>query len=274
MPGCVTARASEGPFEEGLKRKLLPNSNERDTTMTETVQNPSATGAQAMTLAERLREVSLSGHGRGDEWGSSEEAAEPQYSTAYLRGGLNRAGVAAQVAQHFLMYEALEAATLAHRERLGEDFVLWMPELHRLESLRNDAQYWMGDDWENEVRTRYATPGIMRYVERLNGVAATSYPHFVAHHYTRYLADLSGGLMIAKMFRRSYEMTGNEGTSFYDFPAIEDPRAWKDRYRSLLDTMEFSEQEKDAIVEEVALAYQLNNEAGSDLEARFAEYKA
>lgn len=244
--------------------------------MTETVQTNRGTSAEAMSLAERLREVSLSGHGRGDGWGSSAEAeaAEPQYSTAYLRGGLNRAGIAAQVAQHFLMYEALEGATAAHRERLGDDFALWMPELHRLDSLRNDAQYWMGEDWENEVRTRYATPGIKRYVDRLNGVAASSYPHFVAHHYTRYLADLSGGLMIAKMFRRSYDMAGSEGTTFYDFLATDDPRAWKDRYRALLDTMSFSAQEQDEIVEEVALAYQLNNEAGRDLEERFAEYKA
>ena len=228
------------------------------------------------TLSERLREVSFSGHGRADDWaGSADDApTEPRYATAYMRGGLNTDGIAAQVAQHFLMYEALEGATARHRERQGADFVLWMPELHRLPALRADLQHWLGDDWEEQVRSRYATPGIMQYVDRITEVAPDSFPHFVAHHYTRYLADLSGGLMIAKAFRRSYDIDGDAGTTFYTFEGIDDPRAYKQAYRELLDTLNFTEEELEVIADEVALAYRLNNVAGADLEARFEEYRA
>lgn len=96
----------------------------------------------------------------------------------------------------------------------------------------------------------------------------------MAHHYTRYLADLSGGLMIARMFEQSYGIEGDTGVKFYRFPGIEDPKAFKERYRELLDGAGFSEEEQAVIAEEVALAYRLNGEAGADLEARFEEYRA
>lgn len=221
-------------------------------------------------LSAMLRRVSHGGHSRNSE---GAEAQEPRYATAYLRGGLNRAGIAAQAAQHYLMYEALEAATTSHVSEQGESFAFAMPELRRLSALEADLVYWIGPDWEREVRGRYATPGINAYVARLREVAGSSVPHFIAHHYTRYLADLSGGFMIAKMFRDSYQVEDEAGTSFYSFDRIPDPRAFKDRYRELLDELPFTSQEKAIVAAEVKLAYDHNNRAGADLEERFAEYQ-
>lgn len=234
-------------------------------------QQPPST--ETPTLSQRLRQVSFGGHGGSDDW-EGEGKAGPSYYDAYLKGGLNRAGIAAQAAQHFLMYEALENAAAEHRDRLGGDFVFWLPELHRSPALREDLQHWIGDDWEADVRGVYSIPGIRAYVDRLNEVAPNSLPHFVAHHYTRYLADLSGGLMIARMFEQAYGIEGDAGVRFYRFPGIGDPGAFKDSYRTLLDDAEFSPEEQDLIAEEVALAYRLNNIAGRDLNARFEEYSS
>ncbi len=231
---------------------------------------------QAVSLSQRLRSVSFGGHGGDESWtgDGATEPEEPRYATAYMRGGLNRAGIAAQAAHHFLMYEAIESAAEVHRARLGESFAFWRPELHRLPSVIADLEYWIGDDWEREVRGRYRTPGIVAYVERLEEVAPNSLPLFVAHHYTRYLADLSGGQMIARAFARSYGIEGDEGVRFYRFTQIEDPRSYKDAYREMLDSAEFTEAEQRLIADEVALAYRLNNLAGADLEARFEEFAA
>lgn len=224
------------------------------------------------SLSKRLREVSFSGHGGREDW-QGETKGGPSYYEAYLNGGLNRAGVAGQVAQHFLIYEAIEAATARHRERLRDDFAFWLPELHRVPSLREDLQFWLGDDWERIVREKYTTPGIKEYVDRINEVS-DSLPMFVAHHYTRYLADLSGGLMIARMFEKSYDIQGDEGVRFYRFPEIDDPVEFKDHYRALLDGAGFSAEEQDRVVAEVALAYRLNSIAGADLNARMSEFSA
>ncbi|SJN09517.1 Heme oxygenase [Leucobacter sp. 7(1)] len=226
---------------------------------------------QTESLSTLLRQVSLGGHRRSD---SEHDVPEPRYATAYLRGGLNRAGIAAQAAHHFLMYEALEAATSAQIEQQGTDFAFAMPELRRLPALRADLAHWIGPDWEREVRGRYATPGIEAYAARLREVAPISLPHFIAHHYTRYLADLSGGLMIVKMFRDSYGITGEDGVRFYAFPGIPDPRAFKNTYRELLDAQPVTDADRALIAAEVQLAYDLNNAAGADLEERFLEYRA
>ncbi|MGO1628266.1 MAG: heme oxygenase (biliverdin-producing) [Microbacterium sp.] len=217
-------------------------------------------------LSERLRKVSHLGH--------RESGEEPKFAVAYLRGGLNREGIAAQAAQHYLMYEALESATLAHRERLGKDFPFWLPELQRLPSLAADLEHWLGANWRRQVDDRFATTGIMTYVARISEVAPTSLPHFVAHHYTRYLADLSGGQMIAKMFRESYDTEGDLGSKFYTFAEIDDLKHYKETYRELVDAQGFSEEEQVVILKEVAVAYWLNGVAGQDLEDRFEEYRA
>jgi heme oxygenase len=217
-------------------------------------------------LSQILREVSFAGHEAPEV-----EITEPNYHTAFLRGGLNREGVAAQFAQHFLMYEAIENATRVHADKKGEFFTFWLPELHRLPALERDLHFWIGDNWESEVRGRYATEGINAYVDRINEVAPTDFPRYIAHHYTRYLADLSGGFMIAKMFRKNY---GEEGTEFYSFPEIADPEAYKEDYRQLLDSLELSAQDKQVVADETALAYSLNGRAGADLQARFeTEYR-
>lgn len=244
--------------------------------MTETQQHnqDKATEDQEVkTLSERLREVSFGGH-QPEEQQPDPSLPEPRYAKAYLRGGLNHEGIAAQVAQHYLMYEALEAATKAHRQLQGEDFAFVMPELIRLPSLEKDLQYWLGNNWEAQVRGRYNTPRIQNYVDRLNNIAAKSFPHFVAHHYTRYLADLSGGQMIVKMFRESYNMQGLEGTTFYDFEGIDDIKAYKAGYRKVLDSLSFTPEEIELVAKEVALGYQLNNEAIIDLDERFTEYQS
>lgn len=218
-------------------------------------------------LSQILREVSFGGHEA-----PTEKAPEPNYHTAFLRGGLNLAGIAAQFAHHFLMYEALESATRTHAQQKGEFFAFWLPELHRLPAVESDLQYWLGDDWQAQVREKYAADGINQYVARIEEVAPHDFPRYVAHHYTRYLADLSGGFMIAKMFRKHY---GEAGTSFYSFPEIADPKQYKNDYRQLLDSLDFSDDEKQVIAEETRLAYELNNVAGSDLQARFeTEYRA
>lgn len=216
-------------------------------------------------LSERLRTVSHLGH--------RESETEPKFATAYLRGGLNRDGIAAQAAQHYLMYDALESAARAHRER-DEEFAFWLPELHRLPALVDDLEHWLGRDWEGQVHDRFATTGIMTYVARIQEVAMASLPHFVAHHYTRYLADLSGGQMIARMFRENYRTDGDLGSRFYTFAEVEDPRKYKEFYRTLVDAAGFSEAEQVVILKEVAVAYWLNGVAGQDLEDRFEEYRA
>ena len=83
---------------------------------------------------------------------------------------------------------------------------------------------------------------------------------FVAHHYTRYLGDLSGGQFLARAIERQLGLDPRTGTAFYDFSAVGDLTAFKDAYRLRLDAAPWSAEEKTRIVNETALAYDLNTE--------------
>ena len=66
----------------------------------------------------------------------------------------------------------------------------------------------------------------------------------VAHHYTRYLGDLSGGQAIGRILDRTFELDG-QGVAFYDFPEIEKPKLYKDGYRARLDALGMSADEQE-----------------------------
>ena len=70
----------------------------------------------------------------------------------------------------------------------------------------------------------------------------------VAHHYTRYLGDLSGGQAIGRILDREFEL-GGRGISFYAFPEIPKPKPYKDAYRARLDALGTDAEEKARVVD-------------------------
>ena len=82
-----------------------------------------------------------------------------------------------------------------------------------------------------------------------------SAPRLLAHHYIRYLGDLSGGFFVGKRIREIYGLTPDGGASVFDFPDIVGPGAWKQRYRDNLDALDWSAEERQAFVDEAKAAY-------------------
>ncbi|WP_193307728.1 biliverdin-producing heme oxygenase, partial [Mycobacterium tuberculosis] len=111
-----------------------------------------------------------------------------------------------------------------------------------------------------EWRDRIAPlPTTQRYVDRIRQVGATWAGGFVAHHYTRYLGDLSGGIFIGRVMARRFGFETN-GIGFYLFDDIADPSAFKDVYREQLDAAPWDEAERERVIDEVLLAYRFNTE--------------
>ncbi|MGN9913226.1 heme oxygenase (biliverdin-producing) [Phytohabitans sp. LJ34] len=203
-----------------------------------------------MGFASRVREVTRSDHAA---------AQAMTYFDALLSGSLDRAGYAALTAQLFFVYETLEeAATEMRADPIAGPFVA--DELARLPALVADLTHLIGPDWPAHVAASTATS---EYRARLREVAFTWPAGFVAHHYTRYLGDLSGGQIMRRALLREYGLDG-PGTRFYEFPGIE-PRAFKQHYRHLLDTAPWDAVEQDRFLDEVSLAYRLNTAMLDDL---------
>jgi heme oxygenase len=188
-------------------------------------------------------------------WNAHEHAEHSQYMQDLLAGRLDRRRYADLVAQNYFAYRILEDASTA----MADDAVAGafaIPELSRIAALEADLADLLGPGWAGQIT---ATPATTEYCERLKATCFDWAGGYVAHHYVRYMGDLSGGQVIRRIVERTYDL-GPEGTRFYVFDQIDDLKAFKERYRELLDATPWPAEEQERIVEEILVAYRLNTE--------------
>ena len=202
-------------------------------------------------FSQALRERTRGGH-------SASEGAN--FMDDLMTGKGSRDDYISLVAQHYFIYAALEAA--AEKMKDDADAAAFItPQLTRLPALEADLLFLLGDDWRSIVAP---LPTTTRYVERIETVAATWSGGFIAHHYTRYLGDLSGGQIIRTLMQRQFGFETN-GVGFYLFDQIAKPKEFKDVYRAQLDAVTWSEEERERVIDEVMVAYRFNTELFVDL---------
>ena len=207
--------------------------------------------SDVIPFSQALRERTRSGH-------SQSEGAT--FMTDLMEGRGSREDYIALVAQHYFIYEALEAAAVAMKDdAVAAAFIT--PQLIRLPALEDDLQFLLGDGWREQIAP---LPTTARYVERINTVAASWSGGFVAHHYTRYLGDLSGGQIIRTLMQRQFGFETN-GVGFYLFDQIAKPKEFKETYRDQLDAVSWDEAERERVITEVVTAYGFNTALFVDL---------
>ncbi|WP_182347521.1 heme oxygenase (biliverdin-producing) [Tomitella gaofuii] len=192
-------------------------------------------------------------------------AESSSFMADLLDGALPEAAYVELEAQSWFIYRALEAGgrTLAGNA-LVEPFL--DDALLRLEGLEQDLEHHLGAHWRSSIAMLPATE---RYVERIAEVVATWPAGFVAHHYLRYLGDLSGGQIIRTKMSRTYGYD-IDGVRFYIFDAIAKPKPYKDGYRAKMDALPIDDAESERFIAEVADAFRLNRDLFADLGGRFA----
>jgi heme oxygenase len=207
------------------------------------------------TFSTILRERTADDH-RGAE--------RSPYMSALLDGTLSRAGYTDMLAQHAYVYEVLEApAPSVADDPAVAPFV--HQGLRRTAALEADLTDLVGADWRS---VHPATPSTERYVARVREVGATWAGGYVAHHYTRYLGDLSGGQFIGRIAAKAYDLTPEHGGRFADFGGLGDLTAFKDNYRAALDAAPWDADEQVRIVDEIRAAYAFNTAVFDDLDQR------
>ncbi len=180
----------------------------------------------------------------------------------FLKGTVERGSYRQLLANFYFIYSSLEAALEAQRSHPALAG-LYYPELYRREAIEQDLRYYYGPEWSSAV---VPTAAARRYVERIETIARQE-PHLlVAHSYTRYLGDLSGGQILKEIAVRSMGLEGGLGTAFYEFEAIPDARAFKQRYRNALDALPLDEKAAQAITEEAIESFRYNMRLFEELE--------
>ncbi|MBP5940034.1 heme oxygenase (biliverdin-producing) [Streptomyces acidiscabies] len=195
------------------------------------------------------------------------EAETSTFMSDLLGGRLGVDAYARYTEQLWFVYEALEAGA----ERLAADPVAGpfiQPELFRLSALERDLAHLRGPGWRTGLS---ALPATRAYAERVRECAEEWPGGYIAHHYTRYLGDLSGGQIIRDKAERTWGFARKgDGVRFYVFEGIGNPAAFKRGYRELLDAVQADELEKQRIVGECKRAFALNTGVFRGLGEEFA----
>ncbi|MEU4626139.1 biliverdin-producing heme oxygenase [Actinoplanes sp. NPDC023801] len=196
-------------------------------------------------FSTRLRRATMAEH---------REAETRGFISRLMAGEVPMAGLVALTAQYLAVYRELEAAADRMRTEAGPVSGFADPALTRAPALEADLAHLHGADRESTITVLDSTRA---YTDRLRNLAATSPTHFIAHHYVRYLGDLSGGQMIGRTLSKHYGL-GEAGTSFYRFERIPDPRAYKIAYRERLDALPLTEDDAVTLIGEAQAAFRHN----------------
>ncbi|MFI9149276.1 heme oxygenase (biliverdin-producing) [Streptomyces sp. NPDC053367] len=183
------------------------------------------------------------------------EAEGSAFMGDLLGGRLGVDAYARYTEQLWFVYEALEAGA----GRLAADPVAGpfiRPELFRLGALERDLAHLRGPHWRAGMS---ALPATRAYADRVRFCAERWPGGYVAHHYTRYLGDLSGGQIIRDRAERTWGFTRKgDGVRFYVFEDIPNPAAYKRSYRERLDRVAAGEPERRRIAAECRDAFAMN----------------
>jgi heme oxygenase len=211
----------------------------------------------------RLRPASLLGALRERTGELHTQAERSGIIADILRGRATRDAYILLLRNLLPVYQALEEelAKMSGSPLIGP---IGHTELARAGAIASDLRHLSVD-----VAAVPLVPETADYVAAIREASKGNGGRLIAHAYARYLGDLSGGQILKKLLARSLELVP-EALTFYEFPAIHDLAEFKAGYRSAIDRAGDEIDDFDAIVEEGALAFQLNIALSVALQAEIA----
>jgi heme oxygenase len=181
------------------------------------------------------------------------EAAESvHFVKNFIRGIIDRELYGLLVAQLFHVYQKLEGAL---EQYAPEHFAAchFPTELNRCEALQEDVDFW------HTTSSPPISVATQDYLDRIDYLAKEEPLLLLAHAYTRYLGDLSGGKILARVAKRALQLEKtDEGLAFYQFDKIPSAKKFKDQYRTCLNELPLNEGQVQALVQEANVAFLLN----------------
>ncbi|XP_010862614.2 heme oxygenase 2 isoform X1 [Esox lucius] len=253
----VTGKDCLSGWTNGFGEKM------EDSVKTESVANGGGPVYAESEPADTLRSTDLSEMLAAGTKEVHEKAENTQFVKDFLKGRIRKELFKLGHVALYYTYQAIEEET--ERNKDHPDFSpLYFPELNRCDALARDLEYFYGEDWMERVS---CSPAAQRYVERIHKVGKDEPILLVAHAYTRYMGDLSGGQVLKKVAQRALKLPATgEGVNFYQFDGIHSAKAFKQLYRSRMNELDLNMATKERLVAEAVLAFQFNMEVFDELE--------
>ncbi|WP_350349550.1 biliverdin-producing heme oxygenase [Agromyces sp. G08B096] len=207
-----------------------------------TIAPPAETNAPAepLDVAALVRAATADDHRNAESRG---------FITRLMGGELSLGDYTRYLAQFGWVYEALE-----ERGARPGDAAVFDPALARLAAIESDLAALGAADWRETHPPLVATAA---YAAHLRAISDDDV-RYLAHHYTRYLGDLSGGQAIARLVARHYGATADQ-LRFYDFDlGDEGVVRYKRRYREAMNALALRPDQVDVLIEEARASFRLN----------------
>ena len=204
-------------------------------------------------LATKLREGTKKAHTMAENVG---------FVKCFLKGVVEKTSYRKLVSNLYFVYSAMEE----EMGRLRDHPIIskiYFSELDRKDSLEKDLYYYYGANWQEQIAP---SPAAQAYIQRIHEIANTAPELLVAHSYTRYMGDLSGGQILKGITQRGMNLSNGEGTAFYEFDDISDEKAFKNMYRQAMDDLPIDDAAADRIVDEANAAFGMNMAMFKELE--------
>lgn len=209
-----------------------------------------------MSTAEKLFSTQLKEVTQVDH----NEAENSEFITTLMNGSRTARDYVLLLSQYTYIYNALEVEVraLAADPELAPIFD---PRLERSKRIQDDLALLLPLHGFTDIPE--ALNGTREYVNQIHE-AAKDPARLVAHHYLRYLGDLSGGQIIGRLVERHYAVS-QDALSMWRFEGIDKHKPYKDEYRGKLNDYAVTSDRADALLDEAAKGFVLNKALFGDL---------
>jgi heme oxygenase (biliverdin-producing, ferredoxin) len=218
---------------------------------------PCMNTAPSTGLAARLKDATHELHRQAERSGVMAEL---------MQGRISRENYCLLLRNLQPLYAALEIGLDAHQADPNVQR-LWRPELRRLPALEQDLGHLhAGAHWGRDLPLLDAA---VEYAQRLARLARTDPVLLIAHAYLRYLGDLHGGQMLARIVRQCFGLQGELGTAFYAFGGgdAQQLEQLKWDFRVGLDALVLTTEQSDAVVGEACEGFRLHGRVFAEVQA-------
>ena len=208
-------------------------------------------------LAIRLKEGTKESHSA---------AENTKFVASFLRGVVDYEEYRKLLTNFYYVYDTME-----QRIRETEDPMVQAiksEDLERKEAIERDLEYYYGADWKDK---QIPSEACNTYCHRINEIAEKDPYLLVAHHYTRYIGDLSGGKILKEITARVLKPPAGKGLDFYEFPSIPNAKLFKQNYRAVLDNLGVDSSQENALITEANYAFRLNMYMFDELQGNGAQ---
>ena len=148
----------------------------------------------------------------------SHSAAEnTKFVASFLKGVLDPEEYRKLITNFWYVYETMEERLQETNDPFVNEIKKWNVLLFRTAFIQRDLRYYYGPMWREK---QIPTEACNKYCYRINEVAEKDPYLLIAHHYTRYIGDLSGGQILKGIAKKALNPPEGEGLHFYDFPRI------------------------------------------------------